>query len=95
MKAWSGDRKKLSASDVDLLKFIIVTFSGKMPNTVRGLMISKMWVGVTADKDLIKRLERLRLAGAVTANRVRDGGDEVSSWSVNRNLMADLLGIEV
>lgn len=56
-------------------------------------MISKMWIGVTADKDIFKRMERLSLVGAVSVNRVR-GGDGVASWSVNRDLMFDLLGLE-
>ncbi len=56
-------------------------------------MISKMWIGVTADKDIFKRMERLSLVGAVSVNRVRDG-DGVASWSVNRDLMFDLLGLE-
>ncbi len=93
MGAWCGDRKRLSSNDIDFLKFIIVTFSGKMPNNVRSLMISKMWIGVTADKDIFKRMERLSLVGAVSVNRVR-GGDGVASWSVNRDLMFDLLGLE-
>lgn len=93
MGAWCGDRKRLSSNDIDFLKFIIVTFSGKMPNNVRSLMVSKMWVGVSADKDLLRRLERLRHAGAVSENHGRNGGD-VTSWSVNRDLMFDLLGLE-
>jgi len=52
-----------------------------------------LWVGVSADKDLLRRLERLRHAGAVSENHGRNGGD-VTSWSVNRDLMFDLLGLE-
>lgn len=56
-------------------------------------MVSKMWIGVSADKDLLRRLERLRRVGAVSENLGRNGGG-VTSWSVNRDLMFDLLGLE-